>query len=408
MVWETESIWDEVAGTEDIYAWNDEQGHARHRVYHLDKKREQVTWYPRVSDFSLREVLLDGFDDVPKPFHEAGYVPGGMLYYLNKKVREGDVSRLTITREGESRFRKIPNEDSNLMVLAYESLLELRKKLSAVSREASRQRSLLVDHHFHDVFPTRYEPSDESGRILARRMIDALDRSVIDHLDPKSLDKLFDFFELLLRTRYTNQARRQQLFSAAKLKVDHVALTEVIEQFEDLLEKNPPESTWGSFLRKNLFLVDSKYVSEIPELNVVLASERRVDFGLVDTDGYLDIFEIKKPTTRLLAKNKDRGNYYWHSDTVKALTQAEKYLFNATRKASTLEEDIRRERGMDVRVVRPRAMLVSGHSSQLENEAMGHDFRVLRQSLRNVEVILYDELLVRIKNQLKKTLVELN
>lgn len=408
MVWETESIWDEDAGTEDIYAWNVEQGHARHRVYHLDKDREEVTWYPRVNDFSLREVLLDGFSEVPKPFHEAGYVPGGMLYYLNKKVREGDVGRLTITREGDSRVRKIPNEDSYSMVLSYESLSELRKKLAAISREASHQRSLSVDHHFHDAFPTRYKPSEESGRVLARRMIDALDKSVIDHLGPESLDKLFDFFELLLRTRYTNQVRRQQLFSAAKLKIDHVALTEVIEQFEDLLEKNPPESAWSSFLRKNLFLVDSKYVTEIPELNVVLASERRVDFGLVDTDGYLDIFEIKKPTTRLLAKTKSRGNYYWHSDTVKALAQAEKYLFNATRKASTLEEDIRRERDLNVRVVRPRAILISGHSDQLDDEAMRHDFRVLRQSLRNVEVILYDELLIRIKNQLKKTLVELD
>lgn len=155
----------------------------------------------------------------------------------------------------------------------------------------------------------------------------------------------------------------------------------------------------GRFLRDNLFLIDSKYVAVVPELNVVLATARRVDFGLVDSSGYLDIYEIKKASTKLLAAAEDRGNFYWHADAVKAITQAEKYLHNAQSKAAVLAGDIKREREIAVSVVRPKAVVVMGTSDQLSDERRADDFRVLRESLRNVEVVLYDELLTRLENQ---------
>ena len=45
-----------------------------------------------------------------------------------------------------------------------------------------------------------------------------------------------------------------------------------------------------------------------------------------------------------------------------------------------------------------KAYLVIGSSSQLVNDNMKNDFRILRDSLKNVEIILYDELLERFKN----------
>lgn len=87
-----------------------------------------------------------------------------------------------------------------------------------------------------------------------------------------------------------------------------------------------------------MFLVETKYVRVIPELNLSLCTWRRVDFAYIDNQGYLDIFEIKKPQANLLCKTDDRGIYYWHADAVKAITQAEKYLFSAERKGSYWQE----------------------------------------------------------------------
>ena len=43
-----------------------------------------------------------------------------------------------------------------------------------------------------------------------------------------------------------------------------------------------------------------------------------------------------------------------------------------------------------------------GTNAQLDSLEKEEDFRVLRQSLKNIEVILYDELLERLKNQKNK------
>lgn len=119
------------------------------------------------------------------------------------------------------------------------------------------------------------------------------------------------------------------------------------------------------------------------------------------------MFEIKKPTTPPLYKNTDRGNYYWHTETVKAITQAEKYLFESERKEPVLSEDIKRENNEDVEVIKPKVFLVIGSSEQLDKNNMKEDFRILRESLKNVNIILYDELYERFK-YLKKGLSELN
>jgi hypothetical protein len=47
-----------------------------------------------------------------------------------------------------------------------------------------------------------------------------------------------------------------------------------------------------------------------------------------------------------------------------------------------------------------------GSRDQLTDQAMDEDFRVLRQSLKNIEIVLYDELLERLRNQRTKLYLE--
>jgi len=179
-----------------------------------------------------------------------------------------------------------------------------------------------------------------------------------------------------------------------------------IDLDEDRFEKEVSESDWGKFLKKNLYMVESRYVHVFDRLNVISARSREVDFALIDTHGFLDIFEIKTPKTKLLASSQDRGNFYWNSEATKAITQAEKYLYNAEQRGLALQKDISRELSLDVHIVRPRALLVMGHSRQFVEGNQAEDFRVLRMSLKNVEIILYDELLERLKNQRDKSNLE--
>ncbi len=206
----------------------------------------------------------------------------------------------------------------------------------------------------------------------------------------------------MLKNRYQSNSHKFLQLARTKIQVDTVAIDRIIKEFEENLANSISENAWGKYLKKNLFLLESKYVKILPELNVILRGSRNADFGMIDTKGFLDIFEIKKPNTNLLSSETDRGNYYWHSDTVKAIVQAEKYLFNAERKASTLADDIKREERIDVKVIKPRAILIIGHSNQLDNENKKEDFKVLRKSLKNIEIVLYDELVEGMENQKNK------
>ena len=193
------------------------------------------------------------------------------------------------------------------------------------------------------------------------------------------------------------------LISHYKESVDTLVVDEAIKRFNENMKKYASESDWGKYIQQYLFLLETKYVKVIPELNLATCTWRKVDFAYIDYQGYIDLFEIKKPSTQLLCKNTDRGNYYWHADAVKAIIQAEKYLFACERKASILSEDIKRENNENVEVVKPKAYLIIGSSRQLVNDNMKNDFRILRDSLKNIEIILYDELLERFKNLKKRT-----
>jgi len=376
----------------------------KRRIYEINKATREIRYYPKDYAF-VRKITLRGFTKLPSEFAKKGYIKGGVMYYLAKKFADRDVFQFIIAKEAQS---QIAEEDGKCSVLLnYESLSWLSKHLGRMIYEGKVKKSRFVDEFFGDKFPGYFEkPGPTTGRQRAASVISNLDVSIIEHLNAEEVDKLVDFFEDFITQRYKSKLHKRKLFKAVKIRVDDIALNEIVESFEEMLAGNYSESKWGEFLKKNLFLIDSKYVKVIPQLNVVLAGARNVDFGLVDSQGYLDLFEIKKPVTTLLASKQDRGNYYWSTEAVKAIVQAEKYLYNAASKANDLAADIQRQKGLSVQVVKPRAVVIIGTRDQLDGDAKKEDFRVLRTSLKNVEVILYDELLESLKNQQSKIYTE--
>lgn len=386
-----------------IYIFPKNNPRNRRLGYKINKEKEEVTFYPP-KWFSVKRIYIRGFTKLPPEFSREGYIKQGVMYYLNKMLSDKGVEILTIAKDSNNEFKKI--DTSYVVTINYDSFKRLRTKLARINTNSKFEKSNLVSEFFHNIFPRVYPKAKVSPKRRTKQVIANLDDSIIPYLEKEQVDKLLDFFETLLSTKYSSAVHRRKLFKSAKIKVDDVAISGIIQDFEQMLLQNHNEGKWGDFLKKNLFLIDSKYVDAIPQLNVVLAGSRKVDFGLIDSQGYLDVFEIKKPSTKLLAPKPDRGNYYWSLEAVKAIVQAEKYLFNAERKAPELTEDIKREKGLNVEVVKPRAVVIIGESEQLDNNKKTNDFRILRQSLKNTEIVLYDELLQRLKNQKKKIFIE--
>lgn len=391
---------------DQIYYYSRDLDNAKEKdqvVYVLNLKTKKITFHPRDEKLKFIKIFtLDGFSKLPDIFSPIGYIKGSSLqYYLIKLLSDAKVSSLNITAEGKNSAVKT---GAHLKLeINYKDIKSLYTNLNAINKAKTTEKANACKGFFNGLFPSLFKGTQVDPKAKIKSFVSSLDTTLIDSFGKAEVDKLIDFFETFLEKHETSVASRIKVLTKTKLKVDKVALSDVISRFEKLLAEDPPEEKWGQFLQENLFLIESRYVHAIPKLNVSLGGSREMDFGLVDSQGYLDIFEIKKPSTELLASTMDRGNHYWHTSAVKSIVQAEKYLYNAERKAPVLSEDIKRNKNIEVTVIRPRTVLVIGHSKQLNNDSKKEDFRVLRTSLKNIELVTYDELLNRLKNQLSKS-----
>ena len=384
-----------------IWVTEDEDSTTRRLAYEINKERREILFFPKPGEFFIDEVLIEGFDSLPTDFSDKGYIKMAQ-YNLKKKLEDNSVTSFTISKYRDSKFRKVRNKNEYALVLNYEDFKEIRNQFLQVKDRASNEKKDIIDGFFYNHFPQKFEPSSVASSRRYRNVIRNLVPEIIPHFSSSDLIELEAFIGKLLEERYESESYKFKQLTRTKIKVDTIAIDRILDEFKTNVENEISENEWGKYLRKNLFLLDSKYIKIIPELNVILSGSRNADFGMIDTKGYLDIFEIKKPSTLLLSSSMDRGNYYWHTSAVKAIVQAEKYLFNAERKASNLAEDIEREQRISVKVVKPRAFLIMGHSDQLDETQKVDDFKVLRQSLKNIDIVLYDELLEGLENQKNK------
>lgn len=90
------------------------------------------------------------------------------------------------------------------------------------------------------------------------------------------------------------------------------------------------ETVWQQKIGNILQLLYPQYILCIRELGFkgVDGYDKRPDFILVDANGFIDVMEIKKPTTNILTKQAAyRNNYVPAREFAGAIQQIEKYIF---------------------------------------------------------------------------------
>lgn len=385
-------------GIEEVYAFDTEVENAeKFVVYKINSQNKEIHFFPKPDDQSfanLDKFIIRGFTNVPDEFNKTGYIKG-IGYYLSKKLEEINVKVFYLDRNKKSSVRNYNGKIH--LTLNYTDFKRLKSFFNYVDQSSKAEKNNFIDKFFNDLFPQKFNFADDSFKIQAKKIINYLEPGIIKYFEPDDTRKLMDFIEVYLKDKYVSKNSKNGLISETKIRVDNVAIKNIIDEFESNLTKNMSEAEWGNFIKKYLFLLDSRYVRSIPQLNLSLGGTRPVDFGLIDFKGHLDILEIKKPETRILSAQTDRGNYYWSSDATKAIVQAEKYLQRANQKSAQLTVDTKREKDFDLKVISPKAILLMGHNRQLSNDKQKEDFQVLRNSFKNIEIVTYDEMLIRLK-----------
>jgi hypothetical protein len=151
-------------------------------------------------------------------------------------------------------------------------------------------------------------------------------------------------------------------------------------------------------VRINDYYTDSKHVTH-----------RYIDIAIVDTNGHMDIIEIKKPFAQcVLSTSTYRDNFVPKKELSGAVVQVEKYLFHLAkwgvegeRKLTETYHDSLPD-GLTLKIINPKAMIILGRSDAF-SAIQAFDFEIIRRKYANiVDILTYDDLLQRLNNIISK------
>nr|WP_295902189.1 Shedu immune nuclease family protein [uncultured Bdellovibrio sp.] len=368
-------------------------------IYHISKKSKQ--------SFSSKITVL-GFVRLPAGFYSSGFgLTSAGNYFLRACAAElGDKFELTITRDGVSEIRETRGKKHVFLNHGqYASLLaELRVISLAKSKESREITQAYVASWYPGIFKSDVAvTSSFSYRDDRISKILNSEENVIEKLSKNDITKILEIYPSVVKRVSGGKATSNiAIISASKAEADKVVLSQLIAEYErrlGLTQQN--ENDWQKFLQQNILLFNTSYVAVL-EKNSVSLQGKYPDFMLVDVFNYIDIFEIKRPNTNLLKHDESRNNYYWDTEISKAIVQVENYINSLGSNGATFERDLKKSAGLEVAVVKPRGVIIAGTRSQLKNAKMKDDFRLLKNALKNIDLILFDDFVDRLKNLSKR------
>jgi hypothetical protein len=272
-----------------------------------------------------------------------------------------------------------------------------QKLLSRMSGEKfERDRDVkneIVQRKFYAVFST-YFTTPPPAVYAPGALYRILGPGVAKKLSSKDKEALNAFLPEYLKT---------EAMSAIVLKASTQveSLKELASELESEIASSHAESWWQTYIQNKILLIQQGYIRAIDKMNVGVGETKFPDFSLVTHDNYLDILEIKKPDTSVLKLDASRNNYYWDAEISRAIIQVENYLANVARFASEVRSFILDKYGINLKVVRPRGIILAGDARTFTDQKQKDDFRLLSHGLKNVNILTYDELATRLNNYIE-------
>lgn len=379
-------------------------------VYEVyDKSKKTIYFLRGGQDKHFSKITLEGFKGIPSGLYlnKSGYGFGKKGVFLLSALRQhfGATKPVDLTITNKSTKSVKRSITKTTIVLPKQDVQNLLVRLGRINEDNNNELREAVASFLSTKFPKHIKVAPatfdeyQGGEIavLLRR------HKVAQKLNEEDLQGLKGFFPKIFETSLKGKKKgvrvqRDALIRNTKSVTDRIFLDDVIKEFEsNLAKKTLKEEEWQKFLKEKVFRFMSSYVATIDKQNVSL-DVSYPDFVLVDVYGFIDVFEIKRHDIQLLAFDDSHDNYYWKSDIAQAISQIENYIDAVIHNADNYIRSVKRKKKIDVRVVRPRGYIIAGTSKQFRNEKESEDFRKLGAALKNIDFILYDELLEKLKN----------
>jgi Domain of unknown function (DUF4263) len=175
-------------------------------------------------------------------------------------------------------------------------------------------------------------------------------------------------------------------------------------------KENKSEKFWQDLLKENTWVLSQIFSNP----TVLIDNEAYVggkttnnDKGKVVDFLYANPFskdavliEIKTPSTTLLTTTEYRaGVYSVHKDLAGAVSQVLSYKGSLQKEyTQILYNNFMHQKPIEFDVINPCCVVIAGRFESLDSPALRHSFELYRKELKNVIVITFDELFMKIKH----------
>ncbi|PIZ45107.1 hypothetical protein CO134_02230 [Candidatus Kuenenbacteria bacterium CG_4_9_14_3_um_filter_39_14] len=352
----------------------------------------------------IKKIIINGFDRLPAGFTKDGSgLAKGTGYLIVKGLYEklGEFD-LNVSLKAKNSAKKIKGRHK--VVLNYLDLKQAIEVLMEIKNEGYQTLKNSANDYLNKVFPRIFKKEDtgiDKFTYQKNQVAKLLKRNgLFENFSDNDIQAVIDFFPAFIKHFKGRFKGKKKLIGILNSKeaADVFYLDRVISEFDKKLKaKTHSEQNWQKFFRTYIQVFNPTYATIFEKKNISLSGDFP-DFVPIDIYGYLDIYEIKKPNTKLLVLDRSRKNYYWSSELSKAISQVENYIDSAVRLGPSIRENIKKIEDIDIKIVKPRGFIIAGARSQLKGEKMEDDFRILNESMKNIEIILFDDILNNLKN----------
>ncbi len=326
----------------------------------------------------------------PKP---GGLRPDGAIN-LGKNILE------MLTKKFGKKFRWIISENTDSIEVKY-NLARVRTSRGLLQRMGSEQidrnrdiKNDIISRTFSIVYPSHFVVPVTTV-YAPGTLANTLSAEIVTKLSADDRDALSKFLPEFIASESIGSVNLLN----AKAQIE--SLKELAAELDAAIQAEHGESWWQTYIRSKILIIQQGYIKAIEKMNIAIGTTKFPDFSLVTHDNYLDILEIKKPSTQILKFDASRGNYFFDSEISKAVVQVENYISNVTKHGDTVRAYILDNHKIDLKVVRPRGIILAGDASRFTEPKQRDDFRLLSQGLKNLNILTYDELLTQLRNYIE-------
>lgn len=399
-------IHEEQSGSKTIYyrQFKEDEQNTLTKIY--EKNGEKFTYYLEGGN-SIKEIYFEGFTDLPSIMSSFGFgfEEKSMTNFFKYKLENSGFEKVFISESKPSK-RKV----KNTLYFTLEELQDLKSSINQEQRACNDTKNILIKNFLFERYPVLnfdYKETNNNKELILRN----LNPKLIEKLTSDEIESIGKFYVEAAK-KYSRPDLVKRMIKGLQKNAQLLTLQEIINRYEKLLKENPKESIWQEFFDEYITLFDNRYFKKLDYKNIATGITKYPDLVLVDIYGYVDFYELKKSSTPILQYDKSHKTFYWSKEFAMVIAQVADYLQKAKENSLSYSKTIKEqtetqeEDGFEISIINPRAIIVAGTTKELNTKTKRHHFKNLRESLKDIEFVLYDELLERLKNLLETVKLE--